>query len=302
MDKTIDYILEVAKCGGITKAAQNLYITPSALSKFVQSKEDELNVKLFSRVGKKFILTYAGERYVELLQEMFELKSRMDNEMNRIASAYMGRLRIGFQMSLAETVITKVIPDLQEQYPNIQIMLEENHSMELINMMRSNQLDIAIALLDSPIEEYRCDEIADGEVIIAVPNEHQITRQAVKRDGFLYPWIDVASCSKEPLVLLSSAQVFRKFSDQLLLDFENKPRTKVFVRTTKTALLCVTRNMGITVNVDLLVRQHHLEEQITMLSFGEHSFHNKLCVISARNSMLADEISAVTAICKEYFN
>lgn len=44
MDKNVQYILEVAKCGGITKAANNLYITPSALSKFVQAREEELNV------------------------------------------------------------------------------------------------------------------------------------------------------------------------------------------------------------------------------------------------------------------
>ena len=49
MDKNVQYILEVAKCGGITKAANNLYITPSELSKFVQAREEELNVQLFHR-------------------------------------------------------------------------------------------------------------------------------------------------------------------------------------------------------------------------------------------------------------
>ena len=51
MDKGIEYILEVARCGGITKAAENLFITPSALSKFVQAREAELQVKLFHRGG-----------------------------------------------------------------------------------------------------------------------------------------------------------------------------------------------------------------------------------------------------------
>ena len=46
MDKNIHYILEVGRCGGITKAANKLYITPSALSKFVQAREDELGVLL----------------------------------------------------------------------------------------------------------------------------------------------------------------------------------------------------------------------------------------------------------------
>lgn len=51
MDKNIQYILEVARQGGITKAANKLYITPSALSRFVQARESELNVLLFHRIG-----------------------------------------------------------------------------------------------------------------------------------------------------------------------------------------------------------------------------------------------------------
>ena len=54
MDKNVQYILEVAKCGGITKAANNLYITPSALSKFVQAREEELNVQLFPQDRETF--------------------------------------------------------------------------------------------------------------------------------------------------------------------------------------------------------------------------------------------------------
>ena len=70
MDKGIEYILEVARCGGITKAAENLFITPSALSKFVQAREAELQVKLFHRVGKRFVLTQAGEYYVQKIGEI----------------------------------------------------------------------------------------------------------------------------------------------------------------------------------------------------------------------------------------
>ena len=148
MEKTIDYILEVAKCQGITKAANNLYITPSALSKFVQAKEKELQVKLFNKNGKKFVLTYAGERYVEMLKQMLKLKQQMDSEMGRLASMYMGRFRIGFQISLADTIMSKVIPDFQKMYPNVQIMLEENSSEELVHLLKRKELDIVITTLD----------------------------------------------------------------------------------------------------------------------------------------------------------
>ena len=77
MDKNVQYILEVAKCGGITKAANNLYITPSALSKFVQAREEELNVQLFHRIGKRFVLTAAGEYYVGRCK-VFQYEPRHD--------------------------------------------------------------------------------------------------------------------------------------------------------------------------------------------------------------------------------
>ena len=66
MDKNIQYILEVARCGGITRAAEKLYITPSALSKFVQAREEEMNIKLFHRLGKQFVLTAVSYTHLTL--------------------------------------------------------------------------------------------------------------------------------------------------------------------------------------------------------------------------------------------
>ena len=78
MDKNIQYILEVARCGGITRAAEKLYITPSALSKFVQAREEEMSIRLFRRLGKKFVLTDAGQYYVRKCEEI----ERIQNESN----------------------------------------------------------------------------------------------------------------------------------------------------------------------------------------------------------------------------
>lgn len=78
MDKNIQYILEVARQGGITKAANKLYITPSALSRFVQARESELNVLLFHRVGKRFVPTEAGKYYIQKCQEIEQLQLELN--------------------------------------------------------------------------------------------------------------------------------------------------------------------------------------------------------------------------------
>ncbi|MGC6174759.1 LysR family transcriptional regulator [Lacrimispora sp. 38-1] len=300
MNKTVDYILEVAKCGGITKAANNLYITPSALSKFVQTKEEELKVKLFNRIGKKFVLTYAGERYVEMLQQMMHLKQQMDNEMSRISSMYLGRLRIGFQLSLAETIITCIIPELQKEYPNIQIMIEEGNSTELLNMLNNNQLDIAVTVVYAEPEGINCTVLTEGELILAVPRQSPLHEAAVEKSGFSYPWINLEDCMGQRIILLSPGQIFRKYSDQIFQNQERNSQLDILVKTTRTALLCVANQMGITVNVDILVKQQRFENRVGMLSFGDKPMIHKLAVLSARNSMLTDEIQTFEYICKRF--
>mgnify|MGYP000664869386 FL=1 len=125
MDKNVQYILEVAKCGGITKAANNLYITPSALSKFVQAREEELNVQLFHRIGKRFVLTAAGEYYVSRCKEIETIQKEITIQMERFSSMSHGMIRIGVQPSFSDLVLKDIIPKFQESFPAVKIILQE---------------------------------------------------------------------------------------------------------------------------------------------------------------------------------
>lgn len=301
MSKTVDYILEVAKCGGITKAANNLYITPSALSKFVQSKEEELQVKLFNRNGKKFVLAYAGERYIEMLKQVLELQQKMDSEMGRIASMYMGRLRIGFQISLADSVLSKVIPEFQKMYTNIQIMLEENSSVELVRLLKKKELDIVVTTTDYTDDSLDCKTLSEGQIVIAVPNDSPFIGMAQKKDGFKYPWIDFHLCAKERVVALSPGQTLRTTTNQVYASYKLEPDFNVIVKTTRTALLCVANHMGMTITQDLLVYQNHFEDKMTLLSFGETPVVSHFVILSEKGSVLHAEVEAFTEICKRYF-
>ena len=76
--RELSYVLAIAKYQNITKAANALYITQPTLSKFLQSLEDQLGQKLFRKLGHRFILTYAGERYVARAKEILELKKQLE--------------------------------------------------------------------------------------------------------------------------------------------------------------------------------------------------------------------------------
>ena len=63
--KDLSYVLAIARYQNITKAANSLYVTQPTLTKFLQNLESELGQKLFRKLGHRFVLTYAGEHYVE---------------------------------------------------------------------------------------------------------------------------------------------------------------------------------------------------------------------------------------------
>lgn len=63
--KEQEYVCALAENGTITAAAKELFISQPALSIYINNLEKSLGVRLFERVGKQFILTYAGEQYVE---------------------------------------------------------------------------------------------------------------------------------------------------------------------------------------------------------------------------------------------
>ena len=79
--RELQFITAIARHQNITKAAEALYITQPALSKFLASLENELGLKLFDRVDRKYIPTYAGGRYLEYARTILDTKASLDSEL-----------------------------------------------------------------------------------------------------------------------------------------------------------------------------------------------------------------------------
>ena len=90
--REMTYVIAIARHQSVSKAANELYVSQPTLSKFVQNLEKELGQPLFKRLGKKFVLTYAGERYVEYAKNILNAKKELDNELSDIMKYDIGEL------------------------------------------------------------------------------------------------------------------------------------------------------------------------------------------------------------------
>lgn len=214
--RELDYMLAIAKHQNITKAAESLYITQPALTRFLQNIEKEFNQKFFKRLGNKFILTYAGERYIEKAKEIVVLKKELYQEMSDIAEKNQGVLKVSFPVMRGTYMLPCTLPIFGKQYPNIQLDIHEANSGDLESMLLSGDTDLAFFNLPIKSPDIAYEVISHEEIVLVTEKNHHFIHQSVQKDGCKYPWLDLAYVKNESFVLQTTNQRTRQIVDKLL--------------------------------------------------------------------------------------
>lgn len=137
----IRYVLMVQKCGSISKAAGELFITQPSLSQQLSLLEKELQVRLFVRGRRGVTLTDAGEEFVAYSRRIVPEVDNLLESMNSFAVRTKGRIKIGVLWIFAELGLAGLISDFCAVYPEIETVITVNGSVRLLDMLRNRELD-----------------------------------------------------------------------------------------------------------------------------------------------------------------
>ena len=110
--RQIEYILQIAEENNITKAAEKLFITQSALNQQLLKLERELGTPLFQRTKNKWCLTDAGRIYVEGARKMMQIKKDTYNQLYDVSLLRKGLLNIGLCPGRGLDMFTAIYPEL----------------------------------------------------------------------------------------------------------------------------------------------------------------------------------------------
>ena len=155
--RELTYVLAIAKHQNITKAAESLYVSQPTLSKFLIALEHDLGLKLFRRMGHRYMLTYAGERYVEKAREILRLKADLDAELADIVKRDVGVLNVAFAPVRCSYMLPYMLPAFQSLRPNVKVNVFEGSSTENDRRLLEGQVEAAFYSkpIDlSPLLEY----------------------------------------------------------------------------------------------------------------------------------------------------
>lgn len=210
------YVCTLAETGNLTQAAKLLFISQPALSLYISGLENTLGVHLFERIGKQFVLTYAGECYVEKARQMLALKSTFDSELSEIIHGQNERLRVGIQDIRSHFLAPDVLPQITELFPHTRIVWKEQSYGELEQMLLDNQIDIFFCNCKTQRKEFEYIPILSDEVVFLTPKNHPLAVHAKEWPGHPFPWIDLSLFQDERFLLTWENQSLRRYSNQIL--------------------------------------------------------------------------------------
>ncbi len=210
MDLTqLQYILQIAQENNITKAAEKLFISQSALNQQLLKLEKELGTQLFHRSRSNWRPTEAGQIYIEGAKAALQIKKETYNRIYDVSNAQKGRLVVGLTPGRGLTMFTAIYPTLHRIFPKLEVVPIEMRVREQQNAIANEEIDIgflALSQADRTSDIYVT--LGEEELLIAIPSGHPLSQKAAP-PGKPLEILDINQLRYEPFVLMDKNSTLR---------------------------------------------------------------------------------------------
>jgi DNA-binding transcriptional LysR family regulator len=144
MLKQIKYFQSVVRCGSFTEAAEQNFISQSAISQQIQALEKELGVTLLERKNRKFTLTPAGEYFYRKSLVLTADFEKMCQETVHIAQKDETALRIGYLKCYSGSEVHQAVSEFSTKYPDVSISIINGNHEDLYDALRLGRVDLIL--------------------------------------------------------------------------------------------------------------------------------------------------------------
>ena len=252
--KQVSYIIKVAECQNITKAARELFISQPSLSQFISKAEDELGVKLFDRSTNPLTLTYAGEKYIEAAKEILRINKEIQDELQDIAECRKGRIVLGIPSERGGYMLPPVLKRFREIYPEVEVKTKEANTDFLLEELKRGKLDFIIVPERELPKELEGTLIYEEELLF-VAGDGVIDRSHCK-DGYANV-IDWEKVREMPFIILKKGHGSRRKCEEVFESHHVEPNVIFETNSNSTALRMTANGIGVTMVPEMTVNLFH---------------------------------------------
>lgn len=270
--REIEYLLVIAQEKTLSRAADRLFISQPALSRFLLKLEDELGMPLFERKKRQLIPTYAGELYLDTARKMLQLQQNLELELAQLKEVNRGKLSIGITPGRGHTIIPRILPGFQSHFPDYELNILEEDVQTLEQSLMDGSIEIAFFTMSEKARlsqsHFVCELISQEEIVLCAPRNGHYELLTKEEPGRRYPWIDLKYLENDCFLTLKKKMRLGQMSSEILERYEISPRI-VELSTIDTILCLVAEQYGVAFSSSFRIEDHEAADKISIFSFGE---------------------------------
>lgn len=200
----LKYVIAVARMRHFGRAAESCFVSQPSLSVAIRKLEEELGVTIFERRTSDISITPIGQQIVEQAQRVLDESRRIIDIAQNGHDPLAAPLRLGVILTIAPYLLPNLLTELSDSCSQMPLYLEESFTDELLEKLRSGQIDAAIMADTIHGTGMMTETLYQEEFVVAVPSHHPwVNRNFVNADEL----------KDQTMLLLGSGHCFR---DQIL--------------------------------------------------------------------------------------
>ncbi|MDI1314828.1 LysR family transcriptional regulator [Prosthecobacter sp.] len=189
----------LARTKNFTRAAEELHLSQSALSRAIQKLEDQLGQPLFERKPREILLTDLGGLLLDRAKQIIKLMEDTFSELSEAGRR--GRVRLGAIPTIAPFFLPSLLSSFAKKYPDISIIVQEDTTDMLIKRCTHGEIDLAILALPVSAKHLEFEPLFDEELLLLLPLGHPLESQknitAESVDDYPFVMLNEAHCLSE---------------------------------------------------------------------------------------------------------
>jgi LysR family transcriptional regulator, hydrogen peroxide-inducible genes activator len=196
----LKYIVAVAREKHFGRAAEACFVSQPTLSVAIKKLEDELEVKLFERSANEVAVTPLGDEIVRQAQSVLEQAASIKEIAKRGKDPLAGPLRLGVIYTIGPYLLPDLVRQAIARTPQMPLMLQENFTVKLLEMLRTGDIDCAVMAEPFPDTGLAIAALYDEPFLAAVPSTHPLAAQNT---------VTAEQLKRETMLLLGTGHCFR---------------------------------------------------------------------------------------------
>lgn len=175
--RDLTYLVALADHKHFGRAAAACFVSQPTLSTQIRKLEEQLDVVLVERTGRKVLLTDVGRDVVARARNVLHEVEQIRAAARRTRDPEAGSVRLGIFPTLGPYLLPHVVPTLRERFPRLELLLVEEKTELLIRQLREGKLDAAILALPIHDDQLHARFLFEEPFLLATPSSHPLARR-----------------------------------------------------------------------------------------------------------------------------